>query len=208
MPLRPPGLALGLLACGAVLLAGCSDRSVALPVASPSPVVVPSPVVAPSPSPSPTPAPPARVDGSVELTAIHLESAGQRLHPTGSGPDQPPAVHEAAVHDFVGDVDRWLDARLTALQQGVVPALPGHLDPATAPDAVAAVTTDLTTPDAPVAVATYAVEVAVDGDPRWAHVTVTVERTDGTTARADFVFVPGADGPVLIAAGPAGEVSP
>lgn len=205
MPHRPSSLALGLVACAAVLAAGCADRSVALPVASPSPVVDAG---EPSPVPSPTPAPPAPVDGTVRLTAIHLEAAGQLLHPRGSAPDQPPPVDEAAVHAFAGDIDRWLDARLTALQDGGIPALPGHLDPAMSPTAVAAVTTDLTTPDTAVSVATYDIEVAVDGDPRWGHVTVTVERVDGTTARADFVFVPGADGPVLIAAGPTGEVQP
>lgn len=207
MPLRHLRPALGLLAVGTVVLAGCSARSVALPVASPGPL--PAAVASPEPSPiPPTPPPPPPVDGSVELTVDHLESAGQLLHPAGSSADRSPVVDEQAVHDFVGAVDRWLDARLTALQAGGIPPLPGHLDPATAPSAVAAVTTDLTTPDTPVAAATYTVEVGVDGGPRWAHVTVTVDRTDGTTARADFVFVPGADGPVLIAAGPAGGVRP
>lgn len=206
MPLPRPRLALCLLAGGAALLAGCSDPSDALPTALPSPEVATP--ASPAPEPSPTPAPPAPVDGSVVLTVEHLEASGQRLYPAGSSADQPPLVDAPAVHDFVGAVDRWLDARLTALQAGGIPPLPGHLDPATAPTAVAAVTTDLTTPDTPVAAATYTVEVAVDGGPQWAHVTVAVERTDGTTALADFVFVPGTDGPVLIAAGPTGGVQP
>ncbi|MBW3618828.1 MAG: hypothetical protein KY461_01170 [Actinobacteria bacterium] len=209
MPLLLPRLALAVVAGGAVLLAGCADRSAALPVPSPSPAV-PSPVrtSAATPVASPTPAPPAPVDGDVLLSVVHLGPSGQRLHPAGSTADRPVEMDRPVVRAFVGEIDRWLDARLTALQAGGVPNLPGHLDPATAPEAAEAVTTDLTTPDAPVAAATYATEVAVDGDPRWAHVTVTVDRTDGTTATADFVFVPGPRGPVLIAAGPSGEVRP
>lgn len=205
MLLRPPRLALGLVACGALVVTGCSDRSAALPVAS---AVAAVPSIAPSPSASPSPETIRPVDGSVRLTVVHLESAGQRLHPAGSAGDQPPVVDEPAVHDFVGQVDRWLDAHLMALQQGGASPLPAPLDPASAPAAVTAVTTDLTSPDVPVSSATYDVEVGVDGTPAWAHVTVTVARRDGSTVRADFVFVPGPDGPGLIAAGPAGEVRP
>lgn len=203
MPLPPPRLALGVLLCGAILAAGCSDRSAALPVASPP--AVPS---TPSPVASPTPAAPGPVDGVVELTVVHLETAGQRVYSAGAPGDVPPVVDEPAVHTFVGNVDRWIDAHLTALQEGEVPPLPANLDPAAAPEALHAVTTALASPDLLVAGATYVVEVAVDGDPAWAHVTVTVEHVDGGTASADLVFVPSADGPQLLAAGPTGEVAP
>lgn len=201
---RVPGRVLAGLACAAAVASACSDASVALPPASPSPASPSS--VAAAPSPTPTVAPPAPVNGGIEYTTVPLGATGMLVYSPGSAGDRPAAVDVTAVRAFVGAVDRWLDAHLTAVQAGAVPDL--GLDVAASPAAAAAVTTDLTDPDRPVATASYRAEIGVDGVPAWAHVTITVERRDGTTATADVVLAPGADGPVLLAAGPAGEATP
>jgi hypothetical protein len=193
----PPRLAA--LATLALLLPACATdpaASAAAPTASPS--------ASPGPSPSPTPAP---VKGAVELTSTRLEASGTRLHPRGSAADRPVPVDEQAVRGFVGDVARWLDGHLTSLQTGGPGQIPSSLHPDDHPAAAAAAGDALASPAAPVATARYVTEVAVAGGPRWAHVLVTVRRPDDTTATAAFVFVPGDDGPELVAAGPAGASS-
>lgn len=200
MPHRPAP-ATGLVVA-ALLLVGCSGGVTpdpAPPAASRAP--------APSPAPSPTPAAPPAVTGAVTLTAVHLEPAGQRLFPPGHPGDQPVAVDEDAVHAFVGGIAGWLDAHLEALQRGAPVDLPAELGTDAAAEARAAVTTALAGPERHVAGATYVVEVAVDGGPRWAHVTVQVLHPDGTSAAADLLFLPTDGAPELVAAGPAAEVA-
>lgn len=206
MPLRASARPFGLLAA-VVLVVGCSSEAPGGAVRSEG-TPDETAVAAPSPTPSPTPAAPTPVEGHVELTALHLESAGQRLYPAGHPEDAPPPVDEAAVHAFVGAVADRLDAHLDALQRGEAGTLLATLEPAAAaPEAAAAITTDLASPDDPVLGAIYTTEVAVDGTPAWAHVTVTVTHPDGSTGMADLVFVATDAGPELVAAGPAGEVA-
>ncbi len=186
------------------VLAGCSADGPAVPVAPSAAEETASPIPPTTPSPEPL----AVVEGVVELTALHLEPAGQKLYPSGHPANDPPVVDEAAVHDFVGAIAERLDAHLEALQRGADSSLLDGLPTEASPTAVAAVTSALAGPEAVVASAAYTTEVAVDGSPRWAHVTVTVTHPDGSAARADLVFVPGAAGPELVAAGPSGEVQP
>jgi hypothetical protein len=198
VPLRTPARLLCLLAVP-VLLAGCSaelDRAVA-----DGPAGHGTATSTPSPSPDALP----DIEGDVTLQALHLEPAGQQLYPSGHPGDAPPAVDKAAVHRFVGQVADRIDAHLDALQRGDGTDLLATLDTAGSPAAVAAITTDLAGPDAPVGQVTYTTEVAIDGGPRWAHVTVTVTHPDGSTSSADLVFAAGPDGPELIAAGPTGS---
>lgn len=198
MPLRTPARLLCLLAVP-VLLAGCSaelDRAVAGGPADDD-------AITSTPSPSPDALP--DIEGDVILQALHLEPAGQQLYPSGHPGNVPPAVDRAAVHRFVGQVADRIDAHLDALQRGGGTDLLSTLDTTASPAAVAAVTTDLAGLAAPVAKVTYTTEVAIDGGPQWAHVTVTVTHPDGSTSTADLVFAPGPDGPELIAAGPTGS---
>lgn len=188
------------LVAAAALLTSCAANDPAASQPSPSPTNAPSPAVTASPSPTAAP-----VKGAVELSALRLEPHGRKLHPRGSVGDQAVEVDEPAVRDFAGAVARWLDTHLTTLQAGAAAELPAALAAEANPEATAAVTTALASPDAPVTGALYVTEVAVEGGPRWAHVVVTVTHPDASSSRAEFVFVPSDRGPELIAAGPVGQ---
>lgn len=171
------------------------------------PEPAPSPTADASPSPSPTPSPTPivqEVEGRTETTVVDSSVSGMRVFPAGSSGDAAPSVDQGTVDAFTAEISAWLDAHLDAVQRGGV----GSIDP-TSPlaqdaseDLVAAVSSALADPSNPVASATYRMHVAAREVPEWADVVVLVERADGTTARARFVFVPGSPQPELVAAGP------
>jgi hypothetical protein len=112
------------------------------------------------------------------------------------------------VDALAGSVRTWLDGHLDDLQNGgdgdlAAVALEGLLADADA-TLVQGVTRGLTSPDNPVRAVGYEFEVAHDGAPRWLRARIRVERHSGTSSEATFVFVPGDDGPVLIALEPRG----
>lgn len=198
MPLRPLLVPVAGLAAIAALSASCTGARTAEAY-----TITPQQRASHSPTPSPSPTPEVvPVHGSVIYRGLRLDHSGTKLFAAGSSRDARPALDEPAMRDFIGSIARYLDGHLTALQAGEPVTLPAPLDAATAPAAARAATTDLTSQDATVTEAVYDVDVAIDATARWATVTATVTRIDGSVRSADFVFVAGADGPQMIAAGP------
>lgn len=162
-------------------------------------------VAAPSPTPSAAPSattpPPEPVVGDVEVQVRSVASEPVVL----IGGEAPP-IDERAIERLAGDVADWLDEHLTDLQEGEG----GNLDAVAATGLIASgdaaivetVTTALASPERPVADARYALLVAATSRPEWLRATVITESREGEVATAQFVFVPGPGGPVLIAAGP------
>jgi hypothetical protein len=89
---------------------------------------------------------------------------------------------------------RWVDGHLTDLQEGG----PGE-GPATGLVGPAELLL-LAEPDNPVRRARYLARVGTRGAPEWGELRVSVRLVDGSERTARLAFVPGDDGPVLIAA--------
>ena len=169
---------------GSLALAACPKDE---PVATPPP-----PAESPSPSPSPTPTPDPVV-GIRNVTSTSVSNGPVVFNP-GDDDSIPAEADQPAIDGFAEAVAVWLDAHLDDLQNGGPGALaevaaPGMLDLAS-PDAVAAVTTGLASPDHFVDSATYTIAVFHDGPPQWLHATADVTWRDGGSARASFLFVP------------------
>lgn len=117
-----------------------------------------------------------------------------------------PEADPAAVEQAASRVAEWLDAHLTALQDGgkgrlQEVAAPGLLEGAP-PEVVDAVTAALAGPDQPVGSATYLIRVAHTDAPQWVRATANVTSEEGETRTAQFVFEIAEDAIVLVAAGP------
>lgn len=163
---------------------------------------------APSPTPSAAPtateAEPEPVDGEVAVE-VRSVSPNPVVYSGGKAPD----VDRRAVQRFSADVATWLDDHLTDLQHGSADnltdvAAKGLIESGDA-RLVETVTTALASPERHVATARYHFLVAADAEPEWLRATIITEDRDGEVATAQFVFVPGPGGPVLLAAGPAGR---
>lgn len=154
-----------------------------------------------SPSPVRRSAGPVQGEREVETFAVSNEQAvWDRAQPEAD----PAAVQQAASR-----VADWLDAHLTALQDGgegrlQEVAAPGLLEGAP-PEVVDAVTTALAGPDRPVESATYMIRVAHTDAPQWVRATANVTGGQGGTRTAQFVFEIAEDAIVLVAAGPGEE---
>lgn len=190
-------------AAGVLALAGCSTGPDAT-------TAVPPPVADGSPTPPPTEEPatsePATVRGE-RLPGAHWVNAtallSHRTVEVGPGDTVLPAVHA------VGD---WLDQHLDDLQRGgeghLAEVAPTELLAVATADDLAAVTTDLASPAAPVATATYRLDAAYDADTEWITATVEVTDVSGGHHAATLVFVPGDAGPELVLFGPASTIPP
>lgn len=152
----------------------------------------------PSPSPSRIQAEPVEGERDVQLFAVSNEQAvWDRAQPE---PDP------AAIEQITNKVGNWLNAHLGDLQEGG----PGRLDEvaasglleSTAPDAQAAVTTSLASPDRLVDSATYQLVVAHTDAPQWVRATAQVAGRDGVSRTAHFVFEVAEGSIALVAAGP------
>ena len=140
------------------------------------------------------------------VPAVYQVSAATVL-----GLGTPAPSQDVAVDTFFRAIGDYLDAHLDRLQRTGT----GLLGDVTADGfrdtgAVEALTSDLASPDAPVAAARYLIDIYHDGAPQWASARVEVTHPDGSTATATFVFTVGPDGGlVLTLAGdePAGGVS-
>lgn len=167
----------------ALLLGGCSSDE---PSATP-------------PSPSQTELPPVEpFEPQVTVASRSVNSGAVMDRTQGAAADQ------AAVDAMTGAVTSWLDAHLDDLQRGgegqlAAVAAPGLLENAD-PAIVQEITTGLTSPQDPVRQASYDLEIGHDGAPRWLRATVSVTGAAGQARTAVFVFVPGDNGPVLVAA--------
>jgi hypothetical protein len=164
----------------------------------PEPEPEPPPVATPDPEPEPEPDPPPPVEGALELAeVVDLSVTGTGLHREGTSGDAAVPIDDAAVATFADTIGAWLDHHLTDLQDG------GPGDAAAAgldgpPEVV-----HLTDPHHPVVAATYVVRIGARGAPEWGEARVTVRREDGSELAATLAFLPGEDGPRLVAA--AGE---
>lgn len=153
----------------------------------------------PTPAPTPTVGP---VDGEGTVVVVTADNSSLVFNDrTTPEPDQ------AAIDAFAAQVEGWLDEHLTDLQDGEEGGLEdvaaaGLLDGAD-PATLDAVTSDLTSPDAPVDDARYHLVVAHSGQPLWLRAHVVVVDRDGAAREAGFVFTPTEDGdPELVALGP------
>ena len=154
-----------------------------------------------SASPTPTSratAAPVRGDRQVETYAVSNEEAVWDRAQVEADP--------AAIEQAAGRVGDWLDAHLTALQDGgegrlQEVAAAGLLDGAP-PEVLDVVTTALAGPDRPVGSATYMIRVAHTDAPQWVRAHVDVKGREGGTRTAQFVFEIAEDSIVLVAAGP------
>ena len=187
-----------LAAAAVVLAASCAPSEGPAPGATDGAAPA-APAAAPSPSPTP------------ELAAV----AGERV-PAAHWVDASGLLTQRAdevvppdtVLPFVHAVGDWLDAHLDDLQRGGpgrlgAVASPGML--AAASDAeLAAVTSALASPGAPVAAARYRLDAAYENATEWLTATVEVTTTDGAVTVATMVFVPGGSGPELVLFGPGG----
>lgn len=153
----------------------------------------------PTPTPSPTAEP---VDGEPTVTVVAADPNSLVFNDRAT-----PEPDEAAIDAFAAQVERWLDEHLTSLQDGdegrlEEVAASGLLD-GVDPAMLDAVTSDLTSPDAPVERVRYHLVVAHSGQPVWMRARVTVVDRDGTAREVGFVFTPEAGGaPTLLAVGP------
>lgn len=188
-----------------VLAGGCSSEEDGAAPDVPSPSLVSTAPASPSPSPRPgtTPVAGERIPGAhwVDSTGLLTQRA-----PEVGPPD--------TVLPFVHQVGDWLDAHLTDLQRGGAGrldevAVDGLLAAAT-DEELAAVTSGLASPDAPVASATYRLDASYADSSEWLTATVEVTSVTGSTAAATMAFVPGDAGPALVLFGPADptEVTP
>lgn len=165
-----------------VVLLTRSDEPSASTEPPPTPVVEQEDEAEPDEE-EPTPTP---VAGEVsEVTITDLSITGSALRPDGSPAEAPVAVQQDAVDATVDAATAWLDAHLTAAQDGEPGLLPDGLD-----GPIDAATTGLAHPDRAVTTASYTVTMGVRGVPEWIRVGVAVSRDDGTSADATFVFVP------------------
>lgn len=153
----------------------------------------------PTPAPTPSVGP---VDGEADVIVVAADPSSLVFNDrTTPEPDQ------AAIDAFAQQVDDWLNAHLTALQDGdegrlEEVAAAGLLDGAD-PEVLDAITTDLTSPDEPVDHARYHLVVAHSGVPLWVRAHVIVVDREGDAREVGFVFTPqDGDGPSLVAAGP------
>lgn len=163
----------------------------------------PEPPPPPPAGPEPTsrPEPPMPVEGSLALDTVDLSHTDTRLFGESMSRSQPIPIKEDGAEAFAQLIVEWLDRHLTDLQEG---------GPGGAPDAGLAGANEiltLTHPQQPVDAARYHVVVYARGAPEWARTGVTVTREDGSTVRANVVFLPG-DPPRLIAAQGEGEEPP
>lgn len=153
------------------------------------------PIAAPSPSPSPSPTPPpiVPVTGTVEVQVVD-SSDPQELGFSDDGPPAEGSV-DAAAQAVSGVLDQFLDGA----QRGEPDLL--VLRGAWLADVDAAgagvLRTGLTNPDAPVQAASYLLRVHAEPNPALVVALVRVDRRDGTTATAEFVFDVTGDQPRL-----------
>ena len=152
------------------------------------------------------PDPPAPVQGDVvEVSLRDLSVTGSGLRTAGSGPDQAVAVEQEAVDAAVEEAVAFVDAHLTSAHDGDGGQLPEGLD-----GPRDAVTTGLASADLPAVRVSHNVAVGVLGTPEWVSVGSVVERVDGSTAAATFVFTV-TDGHlelIAVQAGAGAEVPP
>lgn len=182
------------------LLVGCS----------PDPVTPPDPTIPPSATPSvpdpiatepePEPEPPPPVVGELTRTITYdLSVTGTGLYRDGTEDDRRVPIDEAAGEAAVAAAVTWVDAHLSDLQAGG----PGGLEGLGLVGATELAAGALTDPDHVVSAARYAVAVGARGTPEWVRLTADVARSDGTSARAEFVFTVVGDEVVPVAtAGP------
>lgn len=166
----------GLVVAVAVLFSGprtADDPAVPTVAAAP----VPEPVEEEPPAPEP-------VRGElVEVSLRDLSVTGSGLRTAGSDADRPIAVDEAAVDAAVEAATSFVDDHLSSAHDGDGGHLPDELD-----GPRDAVTTGLASPELPAIAVGHNVAVGVLGTPEWISVGSVVERVDGSTAAATFVF--------------------
>lgn len=145
------------------------------------------------------------------LTAGFHTSSREAL---GNGVRKP--IDEVGAKRAFEAIGTWLDGHLDDLQRGgdgdLVSVAPAGLVVAVEPDEqlppaiqqqIAAVTTNLTNEELPVASARYNLAVYGEHTLEWATARVQVTRSDGSVARATFVFSLGENGTLsLMLAGP------
>lgn len=146
-----------------------------------------APTVAAPPVPEPVeeaPPPPAPVRGEVEEVSLRdLSVTGSGLRTGGSDTARAVPVDQAAVDAAVDAATTFVDDHLTSAHDGEGGQLPEGLE-----GPRDAVTRGLASPDLPAVGAGHKVAVGVLGTPEWVSVGSVVERADGSTAAATFVF--------------------
>lgn len=189
-------------AAGAAVVLALVVALVVLTRGEPEP---PPPVVAEPVAPvEEEPPPPEPVRGEVTgVTVEDLSVTGSGLRPDDGAGDAPVALEQDAVDAAVAAAAAWLDGHLTAAQDGGAGALPDGLE-----GPRDEITTGLAHPDRAVVAARYDVTVGARGVPEWVSVDATLDRDDGSTATATFVFAPGGDDLVLLAALPGQNTDP
>lgn len=164
----------------------------------------PPPAAAPEEPVEEEPPPPEPVRGEVtDVRVEDLSVTGSGLRPDDGPGDAPVAVEQDAVDAAVAAASAWLDGHLTAAQDGEDGALPDGLQ-----GPRDEVTRGLAHPDRTVVAARYEVTVGALGAPEWVSVDVTLDRDDGSTATATFVFVPDGEDLTPIAALPGQGTEP
>jgi hypothetical protein len=170
---------------------------------APEPEPEPPPVATPEPEPEPEPEPPPPVEGALDLAeVVDLSVTGTGLHREGTSGDAAVPVDDAAVATFADAIRAWLDHHLTDLQDG------GLGDAVAAGLAGPHGVVHLTDPQHPVVAATYVVRIGARGAPEWGEARVTVRREDASELAATLAFLPGEDGPRLVAAAGEGTAPP
>lgn len=145
-----------------------------------------------APTPSATSTTPSETESTFEIRPV----VGERIFALfdvssseilGRGGRQ--GVDEARANAAMTRAADWLDAHLDSLQTGGGGELAAVLPPDHGQDdELAAVSTDLTSPDAPVDEARYAISAYGDGAPEWVTAQVEVVHPDGATTVTTMVF--------------------
>lgn len=187
MPHLSPRRTALVLAAG-LALAGCASGE-------------PETVETPTPTPTSTLPPQTPVAGEANQSndAVNADVI------LGVGQPQEPDVEQ--INTAHADIRALLDLHLDDVQSGGPGILgdiaaPGLLDGAD-PAVVAAASTDLASPEDPVASAAYDLIASYDAIAEWVRAEVTVTTLSGAVRHATYVFVNGDDGPQVVLFGPA-----
>ena len=179
------GVRLTLVALAVTVLAGCTDEGD--DASTPPPTSSRSEVETPDASPTPTP------DETPELAAVQGERrmtvrsvASDKALGRGTNPEP----RQRQIERTVTRVTDWLDSHLDRLQRTGTGLL-GEIaaDGLAPPQRRAPVTTDLASPERPVAGAVYHVAAYHDGAPRLLSVRVVVRHPEGPPTLASMGFV-------------------